>query len=72
MIEESPKIPCVVCKTEVTSDEISNFASFGGLPSPCCVICFEVNDYRIEDLQELKIKSLAKRILMEKEPSFRT
>ncbi len=67
MSEESPKIPCAVCETEVTAGEISNFSSFGGLPSPCCVICFEINDYRTKDLQELKIKSLAKRILIKEE-----
>ena len=65
MREETPKIPCAVCGTEVTAGEISNFSSFGGLPSPCCVICFEMNDYRIKDLEELKIKSLVKRMQME-------
>ena len=56
-------IPCAVCETEVTQEEISNYAAYGGLPSPCCKVCFEVNDYSIECLQDLKIKSLAKRIL---------
>ncbi len=56
-------IPCAVCGIEVTQEEISNYAIYGGLPSPCCKVCFEVNDYSIECLQELKIKSLSKRIL---------
>lgn len=52
---------CVVCKTDVEQEEISQYAAYGGLPSPCCKICFEVNDYKIESLEELQIKSLLRR-----------
>lgn len=52
---------CKVCKTEITDDDVSQFAAFGGLPSPCCNICFEVNDYSIKSLCELAIKSLSRR-----------
>lgn len=52
---------CVVCDTTITNEEVSLFAAYGGLPSPCCKICFEVNDYSIKSLQELKTKSLIRR-----------
>jgi len=52
---------CVVCKTKIKQEEVSQFAAYGGLPSPCCEICFEVNDYRIKSLEELQIKSLLRR-----------
>ena len=55
------KCTCVVCGTEVPNSEISNYAAYGGLPSPCCKICFEVNDYSIKDIGELQAKSLLKR-----------
>ena len=55
------KIKCVICQTSVSSDDISNYAAYGGLPSPCCKICFECNDHSIKDTQELAGKSLLKR-----------
>ena len=61
--EREDLIKCTVCETKVTQEEITNFASYGGLPSPCCVTCFSVNNYTIKDLQELKIRSLARRII---------
>lgn len=56
---------CIVCDTEIEQIEVSRYAAYGGLPSPCCKICFGVNDHRITCLEELKVKSLAKRIVME-------
>ena len=53
---------CIICKTEIENSEVSQFAAYGGLPSPCCEICFEVNDYSIKSLEELAVKSLLKRI----------
>ncbi len=52
---------CSICKTEIEQNELSQFAAYGGLPSPCCNICFEVNDYSIKSLEELAIKSLIQR-----------
>lgn len=52
---------CQVCLLEIEQREVSNFASYGGLPSPCCKICFEVNDYSIKSHGELLIKSRARR-----------
>lgn len=51
----------IVCDTEIEQPEVSPFAAYGGLPSPCCTTCFEVNDFRIKDLTELKLKSLLRR-----------
>jgi len=56
------KITCVICKTKIPANEVSQYAAYGGLPSPCCKICFEVNDYNIKDLGELQIKSLLRRL----------
>ncbi len=57
---------CVVCKQPFSSGgsftEVSQYAAFGGLPSPCCGHCFEANDYSIECLEELRVKSLVRRI----------
>lgn len=53
---------CRICNTEITSSEVSQFAAYGGLPSPCCNICFEVNDYTIKSLEELAGKSLLERV----------
>lgn len=39
----------------------SQYAALGGLPSPCCKICFEVNDYSIKDAGDLAAKSLQQR-----------
>lgn len=58
---------CQVCKTEIEQREVSRFSAFGGLPSPCCKICFEVNDYSIKSIQELQIKSVVKRAEMTEE-----
>ena len=55
------KITCAICGTKVSHDDVSEFFHFGGLPSPCCKICFEVNDYSIKSLKELAIRSLLKR-----------
>lgn len=52
---------CIICKTPITLNEMSQYAAYGGLPSPCCKICFEVNDYSITSLEELAAKSLIKR-----------
>ena len=52
---------CVICKTPIGDEGMSQFAAYGGLPSPCCHICFEVNDYSIKNLEDLKIKSLLRR-----------
>lgn len=60
-ITEFEIMECRVCKTEITYEEVSQYAAYGGLPSPCCVICFEVNDFRIKSLEELQVKSLLKR-----------
>lgn len=55
------KITCVICGTPVPQSEISQYAAYGGLPSPCCNICFECNDYSIKSTSELAGKSLLKR-----------
>ena len=52
---------CIVCYTEIEQEEVSPFAAYGGLPSPCCKTCFEVNDYSIKSIEELQIKSLIRR-----------
>jgi len=52
------KIYCVICKIGKEQNEISQYAAYGGLPSPCCTTCIEVNDYTIKSLNELMIKSL--------------
>ncbi len=46
---------CVVCKVNIEQSEVSQYAAYGGLPSPCCKTCFEVNDYSIKSLQELQV-----------------
>jgi hypothetical protein len=53
---------CVICQVSITNEEVSQFAAYGGLPSPCCNTCFQVNDYSIKSIQELKIKSLMRRM----------
>ncbi len=52
---------CLICSTEIEQDEVSQYAAFGGLPSPCCTTCFEVNDYNITSQLELAVKSLIRR-----------
>lgn len=58
------KITCVVCGTQVERSEISQYSAYGGLPSPCCKICFQVNDYSINSIEELTAKSLQRRYEM--------
>ena len=55
------KTECRICRTEVEHDDLSQYAAYGGLPSPCCKICFEVNDFTIESMDQLAGKSLLKR-----------
>jgi len=57
----SDKLKCVICSSDIGDEGQSQYAAFGGLPSPCCKICFEVNDYSIMGLGELAVKSLLKR-----------
>jgi len=52
---------CVVCRSHIGDEGQSQYAAFGGLPSPCCKVCFEVNDFRIKDMNELAAKSLIRR-----------
>ena len=52
---------CIICKIPIELDEVSQYAAYGGLPSPCCNICFEVYDYTIKSLAELMVKSLIRR-----------
>ena len=55
-------ITCVVCRIKVKEREISQYAAFSGLPSPCWEICFSVNDYSIKSIEELAVKSLLERV----------
>lgn len=52
---------CQICRITITQDEVTQYAAYGGLPSPCCKICFAVNDYSIKTIDELIVKSLMKR-----------
>lgn len=53
---------CVICGHDCQKKEdVSQYAAFGGLPSPCCTICFEVNDYSITSREELALRSLLRR-----------
>jgi len=52
---------CRICFQPFDEVGVSQYAAYGGLPSPCCEICFEANDYRINNLIELAVKSLEKR-----------
>lgn len=52
---------CVICRIKIEQEEVSQFAAYGSLPSPCCTTCFEVNDYKIKSLEELQMKSLTRR-----------
>lgn len=56
------KITCVICGTPVSKEEITNYAAYSGLPSPCCKICFEVRDYSDTSIDTIIEKSLKKRI----------
>jgi len=40
----------------------SQYAHFGGLQSPTCMVCFEVNDYSINSAEELMMRSQLRRI----------
>ncbi|MGA0556518.1 hypothetical protein ACO2Q8_07705 [Larkinella sp. VNQ87] len=53
---------CSVCLTEISNEEVSQFAAYGGLPSPCCITCFEANDFNVQSLEQLAAKSLLKRV----------
>lgn len=59
------KVKCVICETQVDQEEITQFAAFGGLPNPCCKVCFQVNDYTCKSLVEVCARSLLRRIEME-------
>ena len=59
--EDGNKVKCLVCGTKVNVSEISQYAAFGGLPSPCCEVCFEVNDHSCKSLEEVASRSLIKR-----------
>lgn len=52
---------CMVCDHTIEQEEVAQHAAFGGLPSPCCKICFQVNDYTTKNLVELAAKSLVRR-----------
>lgn len=52
---------CLVCGIKIEQEEVSQYAAYGGLPSPCCKTCFNVNDYSIKSIEELQIKSLIRR-----------
>jgi len=54
------EIKCVVCHQPCTGG-VSQFAAYGGLPSPCCKYCFEVNDYTCDSVSDVQVKSLVKR-----------
>ena len=56
---------CVICLQPFGTEEdqgVSQFAAYGGLPSPCCEHCFEANDYSIKNREQLKIRSLQRRV----------
>ena len=55
------KTTCLICRTPVEQEDLSKFAAYGGLPSPCCKVCFECNDHAIKNSGELAAKSLLKR-----------
>ena len=52
---------CQVCNTDIEQNEVSQYAAYGGLPSPCCKLCFNTNDYSITSIEKLAAKSLLKR-----------
>jgi hypothetical protein len=52
---------CTICKTTIDQEDVSRFATYGGLLSPCCRICVEVNDFNIKSHEELAAKSLLTR-----------
>lgn len=60
-IVDENKVKCLICGAEVNLGEISQYAAFGGLPSPCCEICFEVNDHSCKTLEEVASRSLKRR-----------
>lgn len=56
---------CVICNSPISDTskltQISQFAAYGGLPSPCCGYCFTNNDFTIKSHTELIGKSLLHR-----------
>jgi len=52
---------CVICELPLGDKWASSYAGFGGLPLPCCEHCFEANDFRCKSLDDVKIKSIARR-----------
>ena len=54
---------CKICLTPISDSEAAQYAAYGGLPSPCCKICFDVNNYSIRSIEELAGKSLKERAL---------
>lgn len=65
------KVTCVVCQTPVEYSEVSQYAAYSGLPSPCCEICFEVRDYTDKSIHTVAAKSLLKRAQMMGEASHK-
>jgi len=55
------EIKCVICGSIIGKEGASQYAAFGGLPSPCCVVCFEVFDYSITSLAQLAVRSIRRR-----------
>lgn len=60
-MSNSTKIFCVICAMPVGEEGQSQFAAFGGLPSPCCKHCFEANDYTCKSLTDVAAKSMDRR-----------
>jgi hypothetical protein len=52
---------CVICQFNIGAEGPSQFAAFGGLPSPCCINCFEANDYTCKTTDDVRFKSIARR-----------
>lgn len=56
-------IECVICDELCeTGGGISQYAAYGGLPSPCCETCFSANDYTIKNTLQLQVRSLKRRL----------
>ena len=41
---------------------MSKFAAYGGLPPLTCECCFEANDFSINNTEQLKFRSLQRRV----------
>ena len=55
---------CLVCNQPFGDGEfegISQYAAYGGLPSPACGHCFEANDFSIKNVTQLQARSLVRR-----------